>query len=259
MRNNLKLITKMKKLIKSIFIISFIQVSINSLYSEDFDKDKEVKNNRKVFHIYYTPLHISNYTSFPFRKRKEFQNFTFMYGLMQNLYIGITYNRGLKESSNFRLTSMFSGENSQIYEYSKSRESEYLNFKTQYFFWKNFYGSFNFGIEKGFTVNYKNYVSFSSNSIMPEPYNKNITYSDRFFTTIGLGYRREFFGLWILGIEAEFGIIQSGKINSHTTFNPQFYNGVPSSYFFENFFGLLDKKINNSEFTIIYIYSGVAL
>lgn len=113
-------------------------------------------------------------------------------------------------------------------------------------------------LEKGFRQEEKNFRSIEGKNMIVEPYSRTNIYSDRYFATLGFGYRKEILGRIFIGFECEYGVISSVRISQHYTFNPQFYNGLPAKY-------LIDQLINrsesnqNSEFQYILIYTGIIL
>jgi hypothetical protein len=247
----------MKSKTKYLIILLIIISTSKSLKSEEIKNETTIE--RKKIHIYLSPIFITNYTSFPFRKREERQTYTFLYGLSNNLFLGFNYSRGEDPNRNLRLSSRQAGNQVTIYEEKKSREAEYLTLKAQYFFYNNFYGSLNFGIEKGFTQDNSNFISVSSNSISLLPYSRTLIYSDRYFATAGIGYRKEVYGVLLLGLEWEYGYMSSGRINDHSTFNPEYFAGAPSMYLIEQLFKATSKSPDSSPFGLLYFYSGIAL
>ncbi|MCW7475636.1 hypothetical protein [Leptospira levettii] len=237
-----------------------INLFVSNLKAEVVSENEldSLPKNRKKIHIYFTPIAISGYTEYPFRKRQENSTFSFLYGITEKFYLGLTYSRG--DSPNFRTQLNFSTSQNGIglQDTSKTRESEFLVIRSQYFFYGNFYGSANFGFEKGFKQEDKNYRSINGYNTSLEPYSKTTIYSDRFFTTIGLGYRKEIFDRILVGFECEYGIMNSGRSSQHYTFNPQFYNGFPSNYLIDLFI-IRNQNKQYSEFHYISVYAGIAI
>jgi len=245
--------------LKTLFLIILI---LTIPYSNSI-KSEEIKNEttyeRKKIHIYLTPIFISNYTSFPFRERKERQTYTFLYGFSNNFFLGFNYSRGEDPKRSSMLGTPQTENQVTIYEESKSREAEYLTLKSQFFFYKNFYGSLNLGLEKGFIQENNNFISTSSTNISLQPYSRKLAYSDRFFTSVGIGYRKEVWGVLLLGLELEYGFMSSGKKNDFSIFNPEYFNGAPRMYVIEQLFKGTDKNPSSSPFGQLYLYSGIAL
>ncbi|WP_246835932.1 hypothetical protein [Leptospira meyeri] len=222
------------------------------------DTSPEPNLGRKKIHIYITPIYLTRYTEYPFRTRPEKKTFTALYGLTNNLYMGISYSRGEspEERGIFAYTTPRNSSGTQ--DYKKTREGEYFVFRTQYFFGGNVYGSFNLGLEKGYRIEEKNFLLSQGNNVELMPYSKSTIYSDRHFVSAGIGYRREIFEYFILGTEFEYGIMSSGKTNQHYTFNPQYFNGLPPSYVAEQFI-IRGRDKPNNEYMFISFYAGIAI
>lgn len=222
------------------------------------DTNPEPNNERKNFHIYITPVYLSRYTEYPFRTRPEKKTLTALYGLTNNLYMGISYSRGENPEERGILAYTAPRNSSGTQEYKKTREGEYFVFRTQYFFGGNVYGSINLGLEKGYRIEEKNFLQFQGNNLQLIPYSKSTIYSDRHFASAGIGYRKEIFEYFILGTEFEYGVMNSGKTNQHYTFDPGYYNGLPSRYVTDQLI-LRDRNKPNSEYMFISFYAGIAI
>ncbi len=240
----------------SIFLVFLILCNV-SIYAEP-DETPDSDQTRKKLHIYVTPMYISRYTEYPFRTRIEKKTITALYGVTNHLYMGISYSRGEspEERGMFAYTAPRNSSGTQ--EYKKTREGEYFVFKTQYFFGGNFYGSFNLGLEKGYRIEEKNFLQFQGNNIQLIPYSKSTIYSDRHFVSAGVGYRKEIFEYFILGTEFEYGVMNSGNTNQHYTFDPGYFNGLPTRYVTDQLI-LRDRNKPSSEYMFISFYAGIAI
>ncbi len=245
--------------IKQIFLLQIILLFglPYQIFSEENLEKKGEEQTRKKLHIYSIPYTLNRYTDSSIRKRTEDFDINVLYGVTNKFFLGITYNFGEKSDSKYRsVPSSYRGYQ-QFGEFSNSRYGEYFMIRTQYFFYSNFYGSLNVGVEKGFTREQKNFLYIGPN-IEYQPYSKITTFSNRNFGTLGIGYRKEFFDNFILGFEFEYGIINSGKIKDHYTFDPIYFNGFPVKYRQDILFGN-QYKIGNSDFSVISFYAGIAL
>ncbi|TGL45674.1 hypothetical protein EHQ55_17225 [Leptospira meyeri] len=188
-------------------------------------------------------------------------NIHILYGITKNLYLGINYGFGLNAKQKNYSYQIGSPDTTRFFNNSKSRNSETLSLSSQYFFWYDFYGSVNFGLEKGHTFESKNYSTVSGGKIDIEPINERTIYSDRYFGSLGIGIRKEYFDCLLLGFEFQYGYIEAGKRNTHFTYNPEYYgNSVPSllrSEFLNQIF--FPNKTKNSDFYQISISAGIAI
>lgn len=243
-----------KKLTTLIIFLIFFTLEMQAEPEESSDSIQ----TRKKLHIYITPMYISRYTEYPFRRRIEKKAITALYGITNKLYMGFSYSRGEgpEERGLFAYTEPKNSSGTQ--EYKKTREGEYFVFKTQYFFGGNVYGSFNLGLEKGYKIEEKNFLLFQGNNIEIRPYSKSIIYSDRHFVSAGIGYRKEIFEYFILGTEFEYGVMSSGKTNQHYTFDPRYYNGLPYRYINDQLI-MRDRNKPSSEYMFISFYAGIAI
>ncbi|TGK87515.1 hypothetical protein EHQ24_03005 [Leptospira noumeaensis] len=248
----------MKKKTKYTSALFFCIMLFTFEIQAESDTNPEPNNERKKFHIYITPVYLSRYTEYPFRTRPEKKTLTALYGLTNNLYMGISYNRGESQEERGMFAYTAPRNSSGTQEYKKTREGEYFVFKTQYFFGGNFYGSINLGLEKGFKIEEKNFLLFQGNNIQLIPYSKSTIYSDRHFVSAGVGYRKEIFEYFILGTEFEYGVMNSGNTNQHYTFDPSYYNGLPTRYVTDQLI-LRDRNKPSSEYMFISFYAGIAI
>lgn len=248
----------MKKKTKYILTAFILFLMLTLEIQAEPEASPEPKQERKKFHIYLTPVYLARYTEYPFRTRPEKKTLTVLYGLTNNLYMGVSYSRGEnpEEKGMFVYTTPRNSSGTQ--DYKKTREGEYFVFKTQYFFGGNVYGSFNLGLEKGYRIEEKNFLLFQGNNMELRPYSKSTIYSDRHFASVGIGYRKEIFEYFILGTEFEYGIMSSGKTNQHYTFDPQYHNGLPPSYIVEQSI-IRDRNKPTSEYMFISFYAGIAI
>ncbi|PJZ86932.1 hypothetical protein [Leptospira levettii] len=238
-------------------LVIFLLLLPYQIFSEENIEPKGEEQNRKRLHIYSTPYTLNRYKYSSFRKRTEDFDLNVLLGITNKFFVGFTYNIGEKSDSNYSFAHKSYIDYRQIGEFSNSRYGEYFMFRTQYFFYDNFYGSLNAGVEKGFTKEEKYFIYIGRN-IEYQPFSKITTFSNRFFGTMGIGYRKEFFENFIMGIEFEYGIINSGKIKDHYTFDPVYFNGFPLKYIQDLYFGN-QYKMGNSEFSVISFYAGIAL
>ncbi|MDF3822671.1 hypothetical protein P3G55_22420 [Leptospira sp. 96542] len=235
-------------------LILFIPLQI---FSQESIESKEKELSRKKIHIYSTPYTLNRYTEYPFRKRTEDLDINLLYGITNNIYVGFTYNIGEQSERKIQYVPSSYRGYEQLGEFSTSRYGEYFMLRSQYFFYKNFYGSLNAGIEKGFTKEQTKFLYIGPN-IEYQPYSKITNFSHRYFGTFGIGYRGDFFENILLGIEIEYGVINSGKVRDHYTFDPVYFNGLPLKYRQDLLFGN-PYKTGNSEFSVISVYAGIAL
>ncbi|EOQ90313.1 hypothetical protein LEP1GSC202_0349 [Leptospira yanagawae serovar Saopaulo str. Sao Paulo = ATCC 700523] len=245
--------------IKKINIRQFILILLIpfQIFSEESIELKENELSRKKIHLYSALYTLNRYTEYPFRKRSEDFDINFLYGITNNFFVGFTYNIGEHSERKIQFVpSTYSGYE-QVGEFSSSRYGEYFMLRSQYFFYKNFYGSLNAGFEKGFTKEQTKFLYIGQN-VEYQPYSKITNFSHRYFGTFGVGYRDNFFENILLGIEFEFGVINSGKINDHYTFDPVYFNGLPQKYRQDLYLGN-PYKTGNSEFSVISVYAGIAL
>lgn len=243
-------------------ILSIIfRIALSSFYISELNAETETekKQERKKIHIYITPRSLSNYTDYTFRRRIENKTFSILYGFTQNFYFGLTYSRGKDPEDKLLFESISSSRRSEIKEYSRSRLSEYFVLRSQYFIWGNIYGSLNFGLEKGYRIEERNFLYVRGNSIDLQPYSKTTIYSDRYFTTLGIGYRKEFLNYFIIGTELEYGRMSAGNINQHYTFDPNYYGGLPINYIIDQLIIRNNAKEGSGEFSYISIYAGIAI
>ncbi|EOQ97819.1 hypothetical protein LEP1GSC195_1457 [Leptospira wolbachii serovar Codice str. CDC] len=241
-----------KQIIKLITLFFIINNLVEEIYSQEItNQNKE----RKKVHIYIMPYSLSRYDETQFRRRSEDINISILYGITNRFFLGFTYNFGENSKSYNRFVpSAYSGY-MQTGEFSRSRYGEYFMIRSQYFFYENFYASLNIGVEKSFTTEQKNFIYIGRN-IEVQPYSKITTYSDRYFSTLGIGYRKEFFENFLIGTEFEFGTMNSSKVRNHYTFDPGYFNGLPHKYRMElNFPQEPDRK--ESKFSYISIYAGI--
>lgn len=243
--------------IKTIKISQFILILLIpfQIFSEESTELKEKELSRKKIQLYSAFYTLNRYTEYPFRKRTEDLDINLLYGITNNFFVGFTYNIG--EQSERKIQYVPTTFSRQVGEFSSSRYGEYFILKSQYFFYKNFYGSLNAGIEKGFTKEQTKILYIGSN-VEYQPYSKITNFSHRYFGTFGVGYRDNFFENILLGIEFEFGVINSGKVRDHYTFDPVYFNGLPRNYIQDLYLGN-PYKTGNSEFSVISVYAGIAL
>ncbi|TGM74337.1 hypothetical protein [Leptospira bouyouniensis] len=188
-------------------------------------------------------------------------NVHFFYGLSNNLFLGLNYGIGQSAKQKNYSYQVDSFGSNEIFNVSRSRNAETFSLSTQYFFWGDFYGSFNLGFEKGYTTEIKNYTTISGNTIDTEPLNQRTIYSNKYFGNLGIGIKKAIFENFLLGFEFQYGYIESGKQNYHLTYNPEYYRGkIPSQlearYLNENLF---QNRSKNSDFYQINVYTGIAL
>jgi len=215
---------------------------------------------RKKFHLLISPFIAHTNVEESARKINSSGNIQFLYGITNNLYFGLNYSIGRTGERDLVFLPNNSGSTVRAYKYSTSKNSETISLAIQYFIWKNLYTSFNLGIEKGFTVERNNFYIIRYNNITPQPFSLKTVFADRVFGSIGLGIRQEIFSNFLLAFEYQRGYIESGKVNQHITYNPEYYgNNLP--YLLEGY--LVNNLINNnnnrnSQFQQFYFSAGMA-
>lgn len=240
----------MKKLIKIYFFFSFLfSISLNA---------DEIK--RKPFHLLFTPWTIQSNSERYFRDIDNSLNIQFLYGVTNHFYLGVNYAIG--QNGEERLATLPTGSYSttRLFQYSNSKKSETISLNFQYFIWNSVYSSFNLGIEKGFTVERNNFVLIRGNDITLQPVQQKTIFDDRSFGSLGVGLRHEFFDHFLFALEYQIGLIESGKINQHFTYSPEYYgNNLPyiyESYLISNLMYGNDRK--NSQFQRFFMSFGIA-
>ncbi|PJZ43742.1 hypothetical protein [Leptospira brenneri] len=150
---------------------------------------------------------------------------------MKNLFLGFSYGIGDDKEKAYSRYYASSNPNNALYQFTRTKQGETFTFNVQYYFYNSFFGSFNFGLEKGFTVTRNNYINFSANSFNLEPYSHKTNFSDRYFSAIGLGYKIDICEHCLFAIEIQEGYIEAGKFNHIVTFDPNYYLGsLPRQY-----------------------------
>ncbi|MCW7502355.1 hypothetical protein [Leptospira soteropolitanensis] len=224
-------------------IISFFYVFPCSVFAETTSEGSPI-NDRKRIHTYVS--------TFMFSKPR----FNMLYGITNNLYLGISLRNGEKSNTSENLNQS-SNNSVDYFQNNKTRFNDLFTFKTQYFFFGNFYSNLELGLLTGYKEENRKFKIFLNNSEVL-PYSKTTTSSDRFLFSLGLGYRKEFFDHILLGTEINYGILSASKINNHYTFIPQYYNGLPSDYIFDQLYS--DKSdYGTRKFFNISIYAGIAI
>ncbi|EMY60290.1 hypothetical protein [Leptospira terpstrae] len=239
----------MKKI--KIYLTIILLLSWFHLYANDTD--------RKKYHFLVSTVgHINVEQSA--REINNAPNFQFLYGLTNNFYFGLNYSIGENGYKRFEYLPSNSPSTVKIYQFSTSKNSETFSINLQYFLWKSIYSSINLGMEKGFTVERNNFANIQGNNITPQPFTLKTVFDDRAFGSIGLGIRQEIFSYFLLAFEYQRGYIESGKINQHFTYNPEYYgNNLPimlESYLFDSI--LNGNKLRNSQFQQFYLSAGLA-
>ncbi|XDD45292.1 hypothetical protein AB3N60_11245 [Leptospira sp. WS39.C2] len=250
MRNNLNL--NMKKTI-TLTIILFTTI-LNGISAES--------SERKRINFLVSPVgFLQTNTKYFTNETESSPNFHFLFGITNNFFVGLNYGVGLSsKQKNYSYQGSTPG-SSKFFNISKSRNSETFSISTQYFFWGDFYGSLNFGFEKGYTSETQNYSTISGGSIDIEPYKESNVFSNKYFGNLGIGFRKEFFSYIPIGFEFQYGYMEAGKSNTHLTYNPDYYRGaipanISSIYINENLFR---NKEKNSDYYQINIFAGLAL
>jgi len=245
---------KQKKLIIKIIFLLIYYTFVSSIYAQTKERKKYQFLISPVGFIHDNPKYLNN-------EIPSSPTFHLFYGITNNLFIGLNYSIGQSaKQKNFSYQGDTLG-SSEIFNISRSRNAEIFSMSLQYFFWGDFYGSFNLGFEKGYTSEIKNYATISSNTINVEPLNQRTIYSNKYFGNLGIGIKKEIFENILLGFEFQYGYIESGKQNYHLTYNPEYYRwSIPSQfqsrYINEN---LLQNKTKNSDYFQINVYTGIAL
>ncbi|TGL23070.1 hypothetical protein EHQ46_06015 [Leptospira yanagawae] len=170
--------------------------------------------------------------------------------------MGISLRNGEKSNTSENLNQN-SNNSVQYFENTKTRFDDLFALKTQYFFLGNFYSNLDLGFLTGYKEENRKFTIFLNNSEVV-PYSKTTTSSDRYLFSLGLGYRKEFFDHILLGTEINYGILSASKINHHYTFIPQYYNGLPSDYIFDQIY--TDKSdYGTRKYFYISLYAGIAI
>ncbi|TGK83000.1 hypothetical protein EHQ19_08315 [Leptospira montravelensis] len=218
------------------------------------------EKERKNIHILISPLVIHSNLENSARSIENSTNLQILYGLTNNLYFGINYALGKNSQQTFEPLPNDLSSTPGLYQYSVTKKSQTLTFNIQYFFWKSFYTSLNFGIEKGFSINRNNFTLIGNDYYIDQPVTHKTIYDDRAFGAVGIGYREEFLNWFLFAFEYQRGYIESGKVNQHFTYNPEYYgNSLP--YIVENYLlssFIYPNKQRNSQFQQIYISAGIA-
>ncbi|MGE8723347.1 hypothetical protein ACO2KH_18600 [Leptospira terpstrae] len=234
-----------------IYLIFLLFLSGFHLYANDTE--------RKKYHFLVSSIGHINIGN-DARKIDNTPNFQFLYGLTNNFYLGFNYSIGDNGYKRTETLPTTSSSTSRSYQYSTSKNSETFSINLQYFLWKFIYSSINIGMEKGFTVERNNFAIIRGNSITPQPFALKTIFDDRVFGSIGLGIRQEIFSYFLFAFEYQRGYIESGKINQHFTYNPEYYgNNLPymlESYLFDSVIN--GNKLRNSLFQQIYLSAGLA-
>ncbi|EMY59952.1 hypothetical protein [Leptospira terpstrae] len=235
-----------------------IKIAFFILYIYTFPIYSESNSDRKKLHIYITPAYINNLNQKGNVWGTSDQYLNLMFGLFNNFYLGLSYTNGNRIGEQYSIYALTRQNQLTLNRKSDHLTGEKLIFKSQFFFWNNFYTSINLGVEKGYKI-YENLFSISSNN-NPEiqPYQTTTIFADRLFGSIGLGYRREFLSNFIIGTEFEFGYLSARKINKYYTFDPGYSSNYINTY-------LITKDMNEDKngsprnYHFISIYAGVAI
>ncbi|PKA22575.1 hypothetical protein [Leptospira levettii] len=234
----------MKKILKTIILLtSLLIISSIDIYAQSKPESEEPINRKKI-HLYFGTFLYSKVTA------------NFLYGVTNNLYLGVSFRPGEKAENNEFLGSINS-RGFEFYDYKKSNFNNFFNLKSQYFFLGNFYTSLDLGMRTGFEEKITKYTIAQVNSLEILPFTKTTFVSDRYSMLLGIGYRKEFFEHFLLGSEIQYGILSGAKVNKHYNFNPTAYNGLPNDI-------ILDQLLNDSNdyktrrLMIISIYAGIA-
>ncbi|TGM61738.1 hypothetical protein [Leptospira vanthielii] len=240
----------MKKKILTIIIFALF-ISTPSYADEE---------QRKKIHIMISPIVIHSNLENSAREIKNSTNFQILYGFTSKLYLGLNYAIGKNPQQTIEALSTGSSSTARIYQYSITREAQTFTFNFQYFFWKSFYTSLNLGLEKGFSIDKNNFILIRNDYFINQPVAQKTIYDDRMFGTVGIGYREEFLNWFLLAFEYQRGYIESGKVNQHFTYNPEYYgNNLPFIVEQHLMTSLIfQSKKRNSEFQQIYISAGIA-
>ncbi|MCG6150311.1 hypothetical protein LFX15_18585 [Leptospira levettii] len=234
----------MKKVLKTIVLLtSFILISSIDTNAQS-KPDSEEPINRKKIHIYFGPSLYSKVTT------------NFLYGVTNNLYLGVSFRPGEKADSN-EFFGLIGSREFEIFDYKKSNFNNFFNLKSQYFFLGNFYTSLDLGILTGFEEKITKYSITQVNNLEILPFTKTTFVSDRYSMLLGIGYRKEIFEHILLGSEFQYGILSAAKVNKHYSFNPTAYNGLPNDIISEQFYDdSYDYKTRR--LMRISIYAGIA-
>ncbi len=236
------------KLVIIVIIFTFIQ----GLKANDLE-------NKKT-QISVIPWTIQDSNRSDRREIPSSTNFQILYSPLSNFFFGITYGLGQNGENSYGRYSSNENRANAIYQFDRTKQGETFAINSQYFFTKGFFVSLNLGIERGFTVTRTNYINYSQTNIILEPFAIKSYFSDRSFSSLGLGYKFYFWENFIFAIEAQQGYMEAGKINHHVTFDPTYYkNSLPKQ--FQDF--IISQnfdvfKPTNSLFSQVIISAGIA-
>ncbi|TGM07166.1 hypothetical protein [Leptospira jelokensis] len=236
---------------RKIYLMILVVLSSFHLHAND--------NERKKYHLLVSSVAHINLENAA-RKIDNTPNLQLLYGLTNNFYLGFNYSIGDNGYKKNVTLSTNTPSSVRIYQFSTSKNSETFSINLQYFLWKSIYSSLNFGMEKGFTVERNNFAIIRESSITPQPFALKTIFDDRAFGSLGIGFRQEIFSYFLLAFEYQRGYIESGKINQHFTYNPEYCgNNLPfmlESYLFDSIFN--GNKLRNSQFQQFYLSAGIA-
>ncbi len=215
---------------------------------------------RKKYHFLISPWVYNKNFELQSREIDNSVNLQFLYGLTNNLYIGASYSIGKKGENSLETVPTTSLSTTRIYQYSTSKNSETVSLNFNYFIWKIFFTSFNLGMEKGFTINRNNYAIIRGNNFTPQPFEHKTIFDDRSFASFGLGFRHEIFTNLLLSFEYQRGLIESGKVNQHFTYNPEFFQYnlpyVLEIYLIGNI--ISENSLRNAQYEQFFLSAGLA-
>ncbi|TGK83139.1 hypothetical protein EHQ24_07450 [Leptospira noumeaensis] len=210
------------KFTKLILLIFFYLIS-KGISAEDTE--------RKKTQILFTPWIVQSDNGHQHRKIPSSFNLQILYSPFKNIYLGMIYGIGRGKEESYGQYYSNPNRANAIYQFSRTKQGETFAFNIQYYLTTSIFASVNLGLEKGFTVKRENYTNYSPNNIDLEPYVHNTSFSDRVFSSIGLGYKTEIWDHFLFALEVQCGYMEAGKINHNITFNPNYYEGsLPKQY-----------------------------
>ncbi|TGL88226.1 hypothetical protein EHQ68_10395 [Leptospira congkakensis] len=186
---------------------------------------------RKKTQILFTPWIIQSDKGNQNREIPSSFNLQILYSPFKNIYLGFIYGIGKGKDESYGQYYSNPNRTNAIYEFSRTKQGETFAFNIQYYIATSIFASLNLGLEKGFTVKRENYTNYSQNNTNLEPYLHNTSFSDRVFSSIGLGYKTEIWDYFLFALELQCGYIEAGRTNHNVTFNPNYYEGsLPKQY-----------------------------
>ncbi|XDD41722.1 hypothetical protein AB3N58_10410 [Leptospira sp. WS60.C2] len=234
----------MKKTFKTIILLTlFPIISSLDIYAQSKPESEELIKRKKI-HLYFGTFLYTKVTT------------NFLYGVTNNLYLGVSFRPGEKVE-NKEFIGSINSRGFDFYDYNKSNFNNFFNLKSQYFFLGNFYTSLDLGIRTGFEEKITKFTITQINSLEILPFSKSTFVSNRYSMLLGIGYRKELFEHFLLGSEIQYGILSGAKVTKNYTYNPTAYNGLPNDIILDQLFND-GNDYKTSRLMIISIYAGIA-